>query len=160
MAKVEETERAAAAAKRQQQQQGSNGNVTGTEIRVCRLCEKGLPFNSYNRNQWNKGSGKSKCRDCVDAAIANEKAALQQSNQNRIDEARRKVGAAKAKGLASEILKAESELAALEAERVTGLKPVSMSGRGGRGSGRGRGRAGKGFAARGIGGPRGGGRGK
>jgi hypothetical protein len=54
------------------------------------------------------------------------------------------------KGNVADILKAESELSALEAEQVTGLKPVKM-GRGGGGRGRGRSSGGSG---------RGGGRGR
>jgi hypothetical protein len=54
---------------------------------------------------------------------------------------------ANASGNAQKIVVAESELAALEAEKVTGLKPVKMSagrGRGrGRGGGRGRGTGGR-----------------
>lgn len=56
---------------------------------------------------------------------------------------------AKISGNLQAILKAESQLAALEAEKVTGLKPMKMSSTGGgRGRGRcrggGRGRGGRG----------------
>ncbi len=95
----------------------------------------------FNKNQWNKGEGKSKCRPCVDTALADEAKTLQGSKQERLQAARASVVSAQASGNVHAILKAESELAALEAEIVTGLKPVKMSGRGSsrsRGGGRGR----------------------
>jgi hypothetical protein len=95
----------------------------------------------FNKNQWNKGEGKSKCRPCVDAALASEAKTLQGSREDRLQAARVSVVSAQASGNIHAILKAESELAALEAEVVTGLKPVKMSGRGSyrsRGGGHGR----------------------
>jgi hypothetical protein len=51
--------------------------------------------------------------------------------EEKLDKARAHVAAAKASGAVRAVVKAESELAALQAELVTGLKPVRMmSGRG------------------------------
>jgi hypothetical protein len=101
-----------------------------------------LEFSEFNRNQWNKGKGKSKCRQCVEIAIAMEAQEQSNSKQAKLTAARERVSLAHSKGNAVDILKAESELAALEAEQVTGLKPIQMGrGRGrGRGGGAGRGR--------------------
>lgn len=99
---------------------------------------------AYNRNQWNKGDGKSKCRECVEKALADEQTQQTQFKEAQLEAARTKVQDAKQSGNAALILQAESELAALEAHKVTGLKPVKL-GRGGgrRSAGRGRGRSGR-----------------
>jgi hypothetical protein len=112
------------------------------EMRPCASCEKMLPQQDYNRNQWNKGEGKSRCRMCVERSLQEE--AAQQGNKknaldNKIEEAKQKVVQAKASGDAAAVLRAESVVAALEAEKVTGLRPVRAGGRGPR-RGRGRGR--------------------
>lgn len=111
------------------------------ETRGCAACSKTLAFEAFNRNQWNKGDGKARCRSCVEDSLAQEASQQQQSKDDAIRQARGEVERAKASGKAQDILKAESVLSALEAEKVTGLKPVKM-GRG-RGSGRGRGRGGR-----------------
>jgi predicted metal-dependent peptidase len=86
----------------------------------------------YNKNQWNKGDGKSKCRKCVDDMLAKEASEQNVSNmEDKLEKARAHVAAAQASGNVRAVVKAESELAALQAELVTGLKPVRMaSGRG------------------------------
>lgn len=148
---TEKAERERAAVKKQkQQQQGQNQNEDSdsNESRKCSgKCCKVLSKSEFNRNQWSKGEGKSRCRTCVELAIQEESNNQSKSKEAKIEEARRKVDDAKKTGNAQRILAAESELAALEAEKVTGLKPVKMStgGRGGRfgrrgGGGRGRGR--------------------
>ena len=115
------------------------------ETRRCAgKCERVLPKASFNRNQYSKGDGKSRCRDCVEQSVKDESANQAKSKEEKISAARKKVDDAKRSGNAQQILAAESELAALEAEKVTGLKPIKLSaGRGrarGRGGGRGRGR--------------------
>ena len=73
----------------------------------------------------------------ADAADAKKAAALA--------EAKKAVKVAEATGSAAQKLKANAQLAALEGELVTGLKPMVIGrgrrGSGGRGRGRGRGRA-------------------
>ena len=134
VAEAEEKERKEAAA--------SKPSVASDETRVCAKCKQQLTANAFNRNQWNKGEGKSKCKPCVEQSLAEEAAQQEQSKKDAIQKARDDVERAKATGNASAILKAESVLSALEAEKVTGLKPVKMGrGRGLAGSGRGRGRS-------------------
>lgn len=145
VAEAEGKERAAAASK-------PNNTVAPGETRACAKCSKTLSSDSFNRNQWNKGEGKSKCKSCVEQSLAEEASQQAQSKSDKIEKARQEVEAAKASGNAQAILKAESVLSALEAEKVTGLKPVKM-GRGGRGRGGGRssrssGRSGRGSARR------------
>jgi superfamily II helicase len=136
VAKDEEDERKAAALK-----QLANAASSDDETRTCVACSKTLAFEAFNRNQWNKGDGKARCRSCVEESLAQEATQQQQSKDDTIRQAREEVERAKASGKAQDILKAESVLAALEAEKVTGLKPVKMGH--GRGSGRGRGRGGR-----------------
>jgi hypothetical protein len=145
---AEEEERKQAAAKRAAA--GNTPNDQDGETRTCAGCNKPLEFACYNKNQWNKGEGKSKCRACVEKAVAEEAKQQASSKQAKLQAAREKAAQANAKGNVADILKAESELSALEAEQVTGLKPVKM-GRGGGGRGRGRSSGGSG---------RGGGRGR
>jgi hypothetical protein len=148
VAEAEQAERAAATAKRATTTTSSmndSGSTTGTLDTIaitCMSCEKALIASAYNRNQWNKGEGKARCRDCVETALAQESAQIQQSKDTAMQEAQNAVAEANASGNTAAILKAESMLSALEAEKVTGLKPVRMSGRGGRGrpSARGRGK--------------------
>ena len=167
---TQETERAVAEAKQQQQHQqlavavaktttkGSKDDTTkeqqqrqqqddDEETRICAGCQQTIAMAWFNKNQWNKGAGKSKCRPCVDSAVALETTKQEEPKQERLQAAKRNVTVAQSSNNVLAILKAESELAALEAEFVTGLKPVKMSGRGGgsyrsgsHGSGHGRGR--------------------
>lgn len=117
----------------------TDASTESTETRVCVICTKDLEYGAYNKNQWNKGEGKSKCRSCVEKALTDEASQQKASKEEKLLEARRQVKLATESGNQQAILKAESVLAALEAEKVTGLKPVRM-GRGGRGRGRGGGR--------------------
>ena len=156
VAEAERLEREAAAKKKEAQQTTSrpadDSNGKEEESRECAACSKVLPHSTFNRNQWSKGDGKSRCRQCVEESIQNEAQQQSQSRSDQIVAAKEKVEQAKKSGSASAILAAESELAALEAEKVTGLKPVRMAagGRGGnkapwkRGGGSGRGRGGRG----------------
>ena len=156
VAASEYAERDAAAAKKKKNQQqqldkSSNGSDSDKETRKCSLCTKDLPQSAYTRNQWFKGEGKCRCRECVEKALEEESASQAKSKSNKIEDAKKNVQEAKAGGNPAKIVAAESELAALEAERVTGLKPVKLSsGRGGRGRGPGsRGRFSSGGRGRG-----------
>lgn len=71
----------------------------------------------------------------METAIAEEESKQNQSKEKILAAAKANVEQAKASGNAQALLNAESELSALEAEKVTGLKPVKMS-QGGRGRGR------------------------
>jgi Stc1 domain len=139
--KQEENERNAASQKRTKEAETQSGDAS--ETLSCQSCSKVLDASHYNKNQWNKGSGKARCRTCVETSLAEERQQLVYSQEAKLQAAKDKVAEAQASGNAHSILKAESELAALEAEKVTGLKPIKMSqggggrGRGGRGRGRG-----------------------
>ena len=118
------------------------------ETRKCAgKCGQMLSETFFNRNQWSKGDGKSRCRECVEQSLKEESENQAKSKDDKIANARKKAEEAKATGNAQKIVAAESELAALEAEKVTGLKPVKLStgsGRGrSRGGGSGRGRGGR-----------------
>lgn len=145
----EEAERKAAAARRAVTSSSTStdqddGAAQNQEKRKCSGgCNMELDYALFNRNQWNKGEGKARCRACVDEAVAKEQASQNQGKDEKLAAARQKVEMANASGNAQAILKAESELAAFEAEKVTGLKPVKMGGRGGGGRGAGRGRGGR-----------------
>jgi hypothetical protein len=153
VAATEEAERDAAAARRNNQPASKDGNSSAAaaaaadddEPRTCAgKCAKVLPKSAFNRNQWSKGDGKSRCRACVEQAVKDESAQQTKSKEDKIAAARTKVEQANATGNAQKMVAAESELAALEAEKVTGLKPVKLGrGRGRGGGGRGRGRGGR-----------------
>lgn len=134
VAEVEEKERKAAAASKP-------ALASSDETRACAKCKQSLKADAFNKNQWNKGEGKARCRSCVEQSLADEAAQQTQSKSDAIQKAKDDVEAAKKSGNAQAILKTESVLAALEAEKVTGLKPVKMGRGRGRGSGRGRGRS-------------------
>lgn len=126
------------------------------EKRTCAgPCHKNLTQDSYNRNQWSKPEGKGRCRDCVERSIQEDSAQQKNSKDDKIEKARKKVQdlTLSKTATAQQIVAAESELAAVEAEKVTGLKPIRLGGRGGgnRRSGRGHGRgASRGGAGRGT----------
>jgi hypothetical protein len=148
VAAAEQAEREQAAARRLEQQTTATPDDDNEESRTCAgNCGKLLTKSAFNRNQWSKGETKSRCRECVEQAVQDESAQQQKSKDDKIAAARRKVEEANATGNAQKMVTAESELAALEAEQVTGLKPVKLSagrGRGrSRGAGRGRGRGGR-----------------
>lgn len=120
--------------------------------RECASCHATLNAAAYSRSQWSRGDGVSRCRPCVDAAedaVANEGPSVR--HLEAMEKARRAVDEAKSSGDARAILAAESVVAALEAERVTGLKPVRLGGGGRGGRGRGRGGYGSRTGARGRG---------
>jgi hypothetical protein len=139
-AEQEERERATNKKKVQHESEGT------AETRKCAgACAKILSQASFNRNQLSKGEGKSRCRECVELSIQQDASNQSKSKQEKIEAARKKVQEEKKTGIAGKILAAESELAALEAEKVTGLKPVKMS------AGRGRRRRATGRSGRGRG---------
>ena len=115
----------------------------GEQKRVCVACQKLMDSSAYNRNQWSKGEGKSRCRACVEKAIQEDASKTKDAKEQKIKQAKEAVEKAKKSRDTKAILEAESVLSSLEAEKVTGLKPVRMSrgrGRAGSGGGRGRGR--------------------
>ena len=129
---------------------GSGAGAAKNDI-PCAACSKSLPPSSYNRNQLSKPPGKARCRSCVEEAVAKEAEGVASSKKERLEKAQKDLEDAKRRGDTKAIIAAESVVAALEAEVVTGLKPVVLgrgsgrggrwsSGRGGRGRGRGRGR--------------------
>lgn len=133
------------------EQQQEEEDSTTRECSNCKIMKK---YSEYNRNQWNKDETKSRCRVCVEQSIQNESNQQTQLKENKLQQAKENVLQAQQSGNVQAILKAESELSALEAELVTGLKPIKLStssSSSGRGGGRGK--------ARGGGGRRGGGRG-
>jgi hypothetical protein len=141
---AEQAEREQAQARRNQKSsinERTDPNIE--ERRQCAgSCGKDLPQSSFNRNQWSKGDGKSRCCDCVELAVKEEATQQAKSREDKIALAKQKVDEAEKSSDPVKILAAESMLAALQAEKVTGLKPVKLSsGRGrGRGSARGGGR--------------------
>ena len=136
---AEQREREAAAAKRQDATAADASNIS--EMRVCASCQTSKSATEYNKNEWNKGEGVGRCRACVERSVADEKTASEAAKSAKLEAAAADVQKAKASGNAAAILKAESVLSALQAEKVTGLKPVRMNrGGGGRRSARGRGR--------------------
>ena len=111
------------------------------ETRVCAGgCGKAYPMSSFNRSQWTKGEGKSRCSRCVEAAVREESTMLAKLKEDKMMAAQKKVDEARSEGNPLNIVAAESELAALQAEKVTGLKPIRLAVRGRRGDGRGRGK--------------------
>ena len=139
-AEKEERERAAA----RRNAEGKDAGDSDERRKCAGKCNNVLSKAAFNRNQWSKGEGKSRCRECVEQTLKDEAAQQSKSKEDKIAEARKKVERVKKTGTAQEIVAAESELAALEAEKVTGLKPVKMSA----GRSRGRGRSGR-FGGRG-----------
>ncbi|KAL7537372.1 hypothetical protein ACHAXR_007770, partial [Thalassiosira sp. AJA248-18] len=129
VAAAEQAEREKAAARRKKEaatsEDGDNNGSGSDETRKCAgKCIQVLPKSAFNRNQYSKGEGKSRCRACVEQSVKEESEQARRSRDDKIAAARKKVDDAKATGNAHKIIAAESELAALEAERVTGLKPV------------------------------------
>lgn len=131
-------------------QNNKSNSSANTSPVTCASCKEKLAPSLYNRNQLSKGEGKARCRKCVETAIAEEAKQMKQGKDDKIEKAKEKVRLAKIKGNVAETVKAEAELSALEAEIVTGLKPVVLGrrgkgrssysrGRGGRGGGGGRG---------------------
>ena len=103
---------------------------------TCSTCKKDLPPLEFNRNQLSKKE-KARCRICVEEAIQVEEKSRNTKHDEKLKYLKEKLETMSAKGDVRGKLKYESELSALEAEHVTGLKPVVI-GRRGRGQWRGR----------------------
>lgn len=107
---------------------------------VCSACGTAKPASTFTRAQLQKGPSKQRCSECVAAAEAASSSEADVKWETRYKEAKEAARKADAVGSAAEKLKAHSTVAAIEAEKVTGLKPVIL-GRGGRGRGSWRGAA-------------------
>jgi hypothetical protein len=134
-----ELERLAAA-----QRQSAQDQPSAETLERCAQCARSLPHASFNRSQLSKGAEKQRCQECV---AVTENTAVSEGEgiyAARLADARLAMQQAEASGTPREKLATASAFAAIEAEKVTGLKPVKMGsavGRGrigGRGLGRGR----------------------
>jgi hypothetical protein len=127
VATAEAQEREAAAARRKEKPQSEAAITAATENdekRECTACQQELNLSAYNRNQWSKGPGKSRCRSCVETAVEAEATQHDKSKTDAIKQARADLETAEqtpANTLG--VVKAAAKLSALEAELVTGLKP-------------------------------------
>lgn len=121
----------------QQQERAASSRVSTTLVetnemtRTCAACQADRPSRAYNRNQWNKKD--SRCRSCVELAEATAAQQLLQSKETKFQQAQKTLQEARVSGDSKRMVQAESVLAALEAERITGLKPTRVRrGSGGR----------------------------
>ena len=152
----QEQEKRAAKAGTTSSNNNEDSNDNDNETRTCAgPCHRVLKKDAYNRNQWSKPVGKSRCRECVEKAIQEESNQQKNSKDDKIESLRKKIANLRLSKTSTpqQIVAAESELAAIEAEKVTGLKPIRLGGRG-----RGRGARSRYGAGRGRGAGRGGGR--
>jgi hypothetical protein len=107
---------------------------------VCSACGTAKPASAFTGTQLQKGPSKQRCSECVAAAEAASSSEADAKWEARYKEAKEAARKADAVGSVAEKLKAHSTVAAIEAEKVTGLKPIVL-GRGGRGRGSWRGAA-------------------
>eukprot|EP00955_Chlamydomonas_euryale_P033788 349632-Chlamydomonas_euryale.AAC.46 len=119
---------------------GSSGNADKAAY-TCAACEQELGAASFSAKQLAKGATKQRCRSCVEVAEAAEAGAGEARRVARLAEAAESLRAAEAVGDKAAVLAASSRVAAIEAEGVTGLRPVVLGrgrrgGRAGRGAGR------------------------
>lgn len=143
----QETKEREAAAKRRAALETSDTGSPCTETHTCSSCKKSLPQTDFNRNQLAKKE-KARCRKCVEKATQNEEAGRKSSREDKISDLKKKIEQMNLKGNVKEKVRLESELSALEAEHVTGLKPIKMSSAG-RGNWRARAGRGRGGGGRG-----------
>lgn len=139
----EEKERLAAAAKKATASTTSDtisANANDPPV-TCAKCKKSLPPTDFNRNQIAKKE-KARCRKCVEEAIQLEESSIKSSKEAKLQEILKKIQEMEKKGDIAGRVRYESELSALEAEHVTGLKPVKMGNAGVRGSWRSRSKGG------------------
>lgn len=125
---------------------GGGEAAAAPEQHECAACSRKLPAAAFSRSNLSKGPGKQRCSECV---ASSEKANLEKGDkaaQEKLAAAKAVAAKAEASGTAAEKLAAASTVAALEAEQVTGLKPVVL-GRGRGGKGRHGGRFGRGGRA-------------
>lgn len=111
---------------------------------VCSACSRELPFAAFNRNQLSKGPEKQRCQQCVAAAEAANLSEGEERYAARLDAAKQAMQRADASGSVAEKVLTASAYSAIQAEKVTGLKPVIL------GRGRGHGRHGGRGGGRGI----------
>lgn len=115
--------------------------TAGSEPLSCSICRQNRPPEDFTNTQARKPDSSRKCRQCSAAAEV-EAEAIRAARKAKLSEAQGASAAAAklpkgAVGAAAR-LKAASAECALEAEKVTGLKPIVGAGmRGGRGRGRG-----------------------
>jgi hypothetical protein len=109
---------------------------------MCSACEKALPATAFNRSQLSKGPSKQRCQPCVAAAEKVAASASDEKYRQRLEDAQQAMVKAEKSGDVALKVSTASLFAAVEAEKVTGLKPVKLGaagrgrGRGGRGRGR------------------------
>ena len=145
VAAQEAKEREAAAARRTDKDSG--GPAVSNACHTCASCKKSLPAADFNRNQLAKKE-KARCRDCVEKAVQEEESSRKSSKEEEIANLKQEIEKMSVRGTAAQKVKLESQLSALEAEHVTGLKPIRMSAAG-RGSWRSRAGRGRGGSGRG-----------
>jgi len=147
---VAAAERAAASAKSAALAPAPSGGAVGEAAPdpVCSVCATAKAAFNFTGAQIKKGPGKQRCSECVAAAEAAASSEVGDRWEARYKDAKDAARKAEAAGTPVEKVRAHSLVAAIEAEKVTGLKPVVL-GRGGRrrgswrggGGARGRGRA-------------------
>jgi hypothetical protein len=128
VAAAEAQEREAAATRRKEQPPSQTSSAATAaedeEKRECTACQQELSLSAYNRNQWSKGPGKSRCRSCVETSVEAEATQHDQSKADAIKQARADLEKAELTPADTlGVVKAAAKLSALEAELVTGLRP-------------------------------------
>ncbi|KAJ1619760.1 hypothetical protein T492DRAFT_1083288 [Pavlovales sp. CCMP2436] len=135
---------AAAAAERgaaaERQRQAPLTAVGDEDAVVCSACARAHAPAAFNRSQLSKGVDKQRCQECVANAEKNAAGESKGRYAARLAEAKLAMQEAEASGSALQKCATASAYAAMQAECVTGLKPIKLGAlRGGRGRGRGRG---------------------
>jgi len=111
--------------------------VMSDERHMCSACKQTLPASRFTRAQLSKGSEKQRCHECV-ASL--EVLSPDAHGQRKLDNAKHLLRQAEASDSVSARLVAATQLAALEAQQVTGIKPVILGRGRGRNHSRGHGR--------------------
>lgn len=102
------------------------GKEERSERVQCSQCFLELHFDAFNKTQLRKGENKRRCKDCVTLAGTAEKTAVTYAKAAKMKAAQERVANAEKCGSAAEQLQAAAALSALQAEMVTGLKPVKL----------------------------------
>ncbi|GMI62824.1 hypothetical protein ScalyP_jg9756 [Parmales sp. scaly parma] len=97
---------------------------------LCSSCDARLFPSNFNTNQLRKGSGKQRCRQCVTTAEDTAMVATSVAKNAKLKKAQEEVENTAKTGTAAQQLAASSKLSALEAELVTGLKPMKLGPKG------------------------------
>jgi hypothetical protein len=138
-AKTSATAAAARALKSAATEADANGEKVSAEgeddTKVCTLCSQSLPLKNFSRTQ--QRSATPKCIDCTTKFENEQKNASEALKQDKLIAASKRVAEANKTSNVFEKMAANAELAALEAEKVTGLKPKVLNSKGMRGRGRG-----------------------